>query len=71
MKYLQDYMKKYGIDNVRGGPWCDFDISAHKKTILKIIDSESDNCYKYNAKEVNCPNDIKSIENNPLNIKQK
>ena len=32
---------------------------------------ESDNCYKYNAKEVNCPDDIKNIEDNPLNIKQK
>jgi len=42
----QEYMKKYGIDNVRGGPWCSLDISEHKNTIEHMIHSESDNCYK-------------------------
>lgn len=42
----KEYMKKYGIDNVRGGPWCQIDISEHKSSIKHIIDSESDNCYK-------------------------
>ena len=42
----QEYMNKYGIDNVRGGPWCSLDISEHKNTIEHMIHSESDNCYK-------------------------
>ena len=41
----QEYMKKYGIDNVRGGPWCSLDISEHKKTIEHMIKSEDDLCY--------------------------
>ena len=41
----QEYMKKYGIDNVRGGPWCSLDISEHKKTIEHMIQSEDDLCY--------------------------
>jgi len=41
----QEYMAKYGIDNVRGGPWCSLDISDKKEFIQQIINSESDNCY--------------------------
>ena len=33
-----------------------------------IYIDDSDNCYKYNVKEVNCPNDMKSVIKNPLNI---
>ena len=45
-RITQEYMNKYGIDNVRGGPWCSLDISEHKNTIEHMIHSESDNCYK-------------------------
>ena len=41
-----EYMKKYGIDNVRGGPWCKIDISEHENAIKQIINSEKDICYK-------------------------
>ena len=41
----QEYMEKYGIDNVRGGPWCKIDITEHKSSIEHMIKSESDSCY--------------------------
>ncbi len=42
----QEYMEKYGIDNVRGGPWCRINIDDQKLFIQNMINSESDNCYK-------------------------
>ena len=54
----QEYMKKYGIDNVRGGPWCSLDISEHKKTIEHMIKSEDNLCYncgKTSHFENQCP----------------
>ena len=42
----QEYMSKYGIDNVRGGPWTKHIISEDEKNIInKIIDSNLDKCY--------------------------
>ena len=40
-----EYMKRYGIDNVRGGPFCQLDISHHKESIKAIISSIEDRCY--------------------------
>jgi cellular nucleic acid-binding protein len=45
-RITQEYMEKYGIDNVRGGPWCQIDISKDKKMIQKLLLSSSDKCYK-------------------------
>jgi predicted GIY-YIG superfamily endonuclease len=43
----QEYMVKFGIDNVRGGPWCKMKLgSAQKQLILGIIQSNADACYK-------------------------
>ena len=42
----QEYMEKFGIDNVRGGPWCRINIDDQKQFIQNMINSESDNCYK-------------------------
>ena len=42
----QEYMEKYGIDNVRGGPWCRINIDDQKQFIQNMINSESDKCYK-------------------------
>ena len=43
----QDYMKKYGIKNVRGGPWCQVDLPEETvMSIQHIIDANNDKCYK-------------------------
>ena len=44
-RITQEYMEKYGIDNVRGGPWCQIDISTEKCMIQKLLSSSSDKCY--------------------------
>jgi hypothetical protein len=39
-------MKKYGIDNVRGGPWTSVVLTENEKSLIrKLIHSESDECY--------------------------
>jgi hypothetical protein len=41
-----DLMKKYGIDNVRGGPWASVVLTEDEKFLIqKQIHSESDECY--------------------------
>ena len=40
-------MEKYGIDNVRGGPWCKVTLTeAEKYMITHMNQSNSDVCYK-------------------------
>lgn len=44
-----EYMREYGIDNVRGGPWTKIDISAdERKNIKQMICSEDGSCYRCN-----------------------
>lgn len=47
----QEYMKKFGIDNVRGGPWCKITLKLIEKSHIEhIINSNADNCYKCGKK---------------------
>ena len=43
----KDYMKQYGIDNVRGGPYCQLILNDSVKSLLqREIYSTDDKCYK-------------------------
>jgi len=45
-KYTLKYIKKFGIDNVRGGSFCEFNISKeYIATINKMINSSNNNCF--------------------------
>jgi predicted GIY-YIG superfamily endonuclease len=49
-KYTLKYMKKYGIDNVRGAAFCQTNFNKKNKDILnKMINNENNNCYKCNS----------------------
>ena len=65
----QEYMEKYGIDNVRGGPWCSLDISEHKKSIQQMIKSEKDICYKC-GKQGHFANQCDFIKNKKKNCER-
>ena len=45
-KYTLKYMEKYGIDNVRGGSFCQIKLSDdNQKMIEKMINSSTDKCF--------------------------
>ena len=45
-KYTLKFMSEYGINNVRGGSFCELDLpDESKKTILKMINGSNDKCY--------------------------
>ena len=45
-RVTQEYMAKYGISNVRGGPWTQMMLSDEEEAFIqKLIDSEGDRCY--------------------------
>jgi predicted GIY-YIG superfamily endonuclease len=46
-RVTQEYIAKYGIDNVRGGPWVKVILSDTEKVFIKnLINGETDKCFK-------------------------
>lgn len=50
-KYVKIYMKKYGIENVRGGSYSQCKIPKNKLSVLKMeLNTSDDKCYKCGRK---------------------
>jgi len=46
-KHVKKQMEKYGIDNVRGGSYCNFHLTFQQKELLfKEIKNATDRCFK-------------------------
>ena len=46
-RVTQEYIAKYGIDNVRGGPWVKVILSDTEKVFIQnLINGETDKCFK-------------------------
>ena len=50
-KYTIKYMKKYGVNNVRGGSFCQFKLTDEAKNVIgQMIDGSEDRCFRCHRK---------------------
>tara|TARA_B110001454_G_scaffold219125_1_gene250190 strand:+ start:4904 stop:5374 length:471 start_codon:yes stop_codon:yes gene_type:complete len=49
-RFVFEYMKKYGIENVRGGSFCKIKLPVEEQKVIKrIINTEEDTCFICNS----------------------
>ena len=67
-KYTLKYMEKYGINNVRGGSFCEIKLNKENIiTIKKMINTSTDKCYICGSNEHFVKNCVKKTEDKPMN----
>ncbi len=65
-KYTLKYIKKYGVDNVRGGSFCQIELDEDTiNTINRMINGSTDKCYKCGGNHFvnNCTNNSTNNSN--------
>jgi predicted GIY-YIG superfamily endonuclease len=66
-KFTLKYMKKYGVDNVRGGSFCQIELDEENiNTINRMINGSTDKCYKCGGNHFvnNCTNNSNNNSTN-------
>ena len=68
-RITQEYMNKYGIDNVRGGPWCKVVLSDEERLFIQnLLDGENDKCYQCGSSD-HFAKDCKMYQKKPKHTK--
>ena len=62
--YTKEYMQKHGIDNVRGGSYCEINLKAKIRKVLekelRTVQNECYHCHQPGHMVTNCPKRQKS-----------